>query len=188
MQEEKHIYLNTERLIIRPININDAQALFEYRSNKEINRYQGWIPETIEDVNYFIENKISPKLNIPGTWYQMALILKANNEMIGDIGVHFPSSEPHQVELGCSLNYRYHGKGYASEALEPIISFIFQELDKHRIIASIDSRNQPSIRLIERLGFQKKAHIKEKSDHIGIPTDDLIYAIKKEEWEFSARQ
>lgn len=183
MHKEKHIHLITERLIIRPIDISDAPALFGYRSNKEVNRYQGWIPETPEDAVQFILEKVSPLLNVPGTWYQLALINPENQEMVGDIGIHFPESEPQQIELGCSLNHRYQGKGFAYEALVKIISTIFSELDKTRAIAVIDSRNVPSVRLIERLGFQKKAHIKDNRDRNGEPIDELVYAMKKEDWQ-----
>lgn len=183
MQEEKHIYLKTDRLIIRPIHISDAQALFGYRSNKEVNRYQGWIPDTQEDAAQFIRERISPELNIPGTWYQLALIHPENMEMVGDIGIHFPESEPLQIELGCSLNQHYQGQGLAHEALVKIISYIFTELGKKRAIALIESRNLPSIKLIERLGFQKKAHIKDNRDNNGEILDELVYAMKKEEWE-----
>lgn len=183
MQEEKHIYLNTDRLIIRPIHSSDAQALFGYRSNKEVNRYQGWIPESPEDAVQFIRERISPELNIPGTWYQLALILSETKEMVGDIGIHFPESEPLQVELGCTLSYPHQGKGLAYEALVKIISYIFDELEKNRAVALIDTRNLPSIKLIERLGFQKKAHIKDNRDKNGDLLDELVYAMKKEDWK-----
>jgi len=162
--------------------MEDADSIFLYRSNAEVNQYQGWIPKTIYDVHDFITNKVSSEINQSGTWFQFAIIKKEDNELIGDIGVHFLDSDDLQVELGCTLNQRYHGKGYATEALKSIINYLFDELGKRRIVVSIDARNQPSIRLIERLGFHKKGLVKESSELNSEWTDDLVYAMLKDEW------
>jgi len=67
--------LETERLILRPISINDKTEIFAYRSDKESNKYQTWIPNTIEDVESFIDN-IAKQINEPETWFQFAIIEK----------------------------------------------------------------------------------------------------------------
>ena len=176
------ILIKSERLLLRPIQMDDADSIFLYRSNAEVNQYQGWIPKTISDVHDFIAHKVSPEINRPGTWVQFAIIKKDDDELIGDIGVHFLDSDDFQVELGCTVNQKYHGKGYATEALKSTINYLFDELGKHRIIASIDSRNQPSIRLIERLGFRKKGLVKEHSELNSEWVNDLVYAMLKDEW------
>jgi RimJ/RimL family protein N-acetyltransferase len=181
------IQIKSARILLRPILMDDADSIFMYRSNAEVNQYQGWIPRTIEDVHHFIANKVSPEINQPGTWFQFAIIKLDNNELIGDIGVHFLASDVLQVELGCTLNQKYHGKGYAFEAVTAIINYLFNELGKHRIIVSIDSRNQASIRLIERLGFRKKGLVKENSELNGEWVDDLVYAVLKVEWKINRR-
>lgn len=177
------ILLETTRLLLRPIEKNDAEAVFAYRSDAWVNRYQGWIPASISDVNYFINYKVSQEINLPGTWIQLVLVTKNTHELIGDIGVHFLSADTFQVEMGCTLNKLYHGKGYALEALKGTISYLFHELNKRRIIASIDPRNDSSIRLYERLGFRKEAHFRESIYLNGEWVDDLVYAILKDEWK-----
>lgn len=179
---DRNIQIISGRLTMRPIQLADSDSIFLYRSNSLINQYQGWIPKTIADVHHFILNLTSPEINQPGTWFQFVIIKKDNNELIGDIGVHFHTSDSSQVEMGCTLNHKHHGKGFAFEAVHSIINYLFDELGKRRIIASIDSRNYPSIRLIERLGFRKKAHIKENPVRNNGSTDDLIFAILKDEW------
>ena len=54
-----------------------------------------------------------------------------------------------QVEVGCTLNKTFQGKGYATEALTAMVNYFFTILKKHRIVASIDPRNTASIRLME---------------------------------------
>lgn len=177
------IQLETNRLILRPIEKNDAEAVFSYRSDAWINRFQGWIPATISDVYYFINYKVSREINLPGTWTQFVLIHKDENQIIGDIGVHFLSADAFQVEMGCTLHQLYHGKGYALEALKQMIHYLFDQLNKRRIVASIDPRNESSIKLYEKLGFRKEAHFRESIYLNGEWVDDLVYALLKNEWK-----
>ena len=176
------IQINSDRLLLRPIQMEDADSVFQYRSDDFVNQYQGWRPKTIGDVHDFIANKVSSEINRQGTWFQFVIIVKDDNELIGDIGVHFLESDAFQVEIGCTLSRKYHGKGFAFEAVKATINYIFDELGKRRIVASIDSRNRPSIRLIERLGFCKKGLIKENSELNSEWVDDLVYAMLKDEW------
>jgi len=179
------LQLETERLLLRPIELTDAEAILSYRSDAETNKYQGWIPTSIADVNYFIHYKVSQEINLPGTWLQFVIIHKESNEIIGDIGVHFLSADTYQVELGCTLSKTYHGKGFAGEALRVMINYLFNTLDKRRIMASIDPRNDSSIKLYERLGFRKEAHFRESIYLNGEWVDDLVYALLKKEWKNS---
>lgn len=173
--------LETDRLLIRPININDKNEIFEYRSDKETNKYQGWIPETIDDVEAFIA-KISNKINVPGTWFQLAIIDKETNKIVGDLGIHFMDNENKQVEIGCTLNKDYQNKGFATESLKKVIDYLFNDLKKHRIVASIDPDNKDSIRLVERIGFRKEAHFIESLMINGKWVDDMIYALIEKDW------
>ena len=171
--------IKTNRLIIRPIHIEDRIDIFKYRSDAETNKYQGWIPESIEDIYAFIiKNPVV--FNTPDTWFQLTVILAETNEIIGDIGVHFVGEE--QCELGCTLSKNVHNKGYASEALRAIINVLFAKLNKHRITASIDPRNSASLKLFERLNFRKEAHFKQSIFLNGEWVDDVIYACLREEW------
>ena len=177
-----YIEFNTERLLLRPIRLDDADAIFQYRSDPKSNQFQGWIPETIDDVHEFINNKVAPVMDIVGTWYQFVIIKKETHEVIGDVGVHFLDSEKQQVEVGCTLAKNHQGKGYATEALNEMIRYLFDRVQKHRIIASLDPQNSQSIKLIERLGFRKEAHFKKSIQIRGKWADDVVYAILKDEW------
>ena len=174
--------LHTERLILQSISLDHAEALYSYRSDAETNKYQGWIPYGIEDCYHFIKNKVANELNVPHTWYQFVVILKENSEIIGDIGIHFIDDEGQQAEIGCTFAKDYHGNGYATEAVKKVISFLFNDLNKHRIIGSIDPQNQASEKMLHRLGFRKEAHFKESILLDGKWVDDVIYAILQTEW------
>lgn len=175
--------IETARLLLRPIQPPDAEAFFKYRCNKQVNRYQSFIPESVDEVDHFIAHKVSRKINVPGTWMQWVVIKKDESELIGDIGVHFHDQDPLQVEIGCTFNGLYHGKGYATEALKKITDFLFDDLGKARITASVDPRNLPSVRLMERLGFRLQAHLKESYCMRGVWEDELIFLQMKEDRE-----
>jgi RimJ/RimL family protein N-acetyltransferase len=174
--------LESSRLIIRPINCDDKYEIFNYRCDTETNKYQGWIPKTINDVESFINN-ISKQINEPETWFQFAVIEKQHHEIIGDLGIHFIDKDNKQVEIGCTLNKKSHNQGYATESIKKVIDYLFNDLNKHRIIASIDPENKNSIRLVERIGFRKEAHFVESLYLNGKWVDDLIYALLKKDWE-----
>lgn len=176
------VHISTGRLLLRPLRLDDARELFLYRRDPVANQYQGWIPETINDVYDFIKKGVSPTIDITGTWYQLAIINNESRKIIGDIGLHFIDEERYQVEVGFTLDLKEQGKGYATEAMTGAISYLFNDLGKRRIIASIDPRNVKSIALVSRLGFRQEAHFKESMLIKGEWVDDLIFALLRSEW------
>lgn len=177
--------LNSKRLIIRPITLDDKNELFDYRSDEETNKYQGWIPKTINDVEIFIE-KTSKIFDEADTQFQCVIIEQASQKIVGDIGIHFFDNENKQVEIGCTLNKAFQNKGYATESLKRTIDYLFKTLNKHRIITSIDPDNINSIRLVERIGFRKEAYFLERLFINGKWVDDLVYALLEKEWNLNA--
>ena len=173
--------IETERLKLRPIQQSDSAAIFEYRSDAVTNKYQGFIPKTIEEVNEFIA-KNPVQYNQPETWFQLVLIEKASCKVVGDLGIHFIGEDGQQCELGCTLNKKYQGKGFATEAMKMTIDYLFNSHDKHRIIASVDPQNEPSIRLLERLNFRQEAHFRESLLIDDKWVDDVVFGLLKSEW------
>ncbi len=154
------INISTERLILRGIKASDAESMFKYRSNPQIYKFQSWKPQTLEEVKEFIYEKTAKIPNIPDTWYQLGILFKETDELIGDIGIHFIDSDNLQVEIGFTLSLEHQCKGYATEAIIGVINYLFNNLKKHRIIASVDPRNIKSIALLERIQMRKEAHFK----------------------------
>ena len=171
--------IESKRTLLRPIAASDKDAVFSYRSDAETNKYQGFIPKSIIEVADFIARN-PDEFNQADTWFQLVVIDRKSDCLIGDIGIHFIDEQ--QVEIGCTLARQSHGKGYATEALRAVIDHLFQQLNKHRIIGSIDPLNTSSINLLERLGFRKEAHFKQSLLIDGEWVDDIIYAILKREW------
>lgn len=178
----KPMILETERLTLRPITLDDKNDVFDYRSDSQTNKYQGWIPTSVSDVEVFIR-KSANQINVPQTWFQFVIVEKNTQKIIGDLGINFFDFENYQAEIGCTLNRDFQNKGYATESLTRVIDYLFGALKKHRIITSLDPNNKNSIRLVERLGFRKEAHFVESLFLNNTWVDDLIYAMLKREWE-----
>ncbi|MEA3392008.1 MAG: GNAT family N-acetyltransferase [Candidatus Marinimicrobia bacterium] len=170
--------LSTKRLTLRPLVLQDAADFFEYRSNREANPFQGWIPEKLQDAKDFIQYRTNPILNIPDTWTQLAVIHHHTQDLIGDIGIYFMPDKHHEVKLGYTLSVDHQGKGYATEAIEALIGYLHQYLGKSRFIALIAPENLSSIRLVKRLGFiqvdiEKEAELQEEEY-----PEDLLYILE----------
>jgi RimJ/RimL family protein N-acetyltransferase len=175
-------HLETERLRLRPLLPGDGDEIFRYRSDPEICRYQNWEPESVAEVDEFIARMTALEPDIPGTWYQLAICERDTGRLLGDCGLRFPRRREYETEVGVSLAPEFQGRGYATEALEAVLAYLFDHLDKHRVFASADPRNHASLRLMERVGMRREAHFRESLWFKGEWADDMIYAMLQSEW------
>ncbi len=171
--------LKSERLTIKSLSPSDAEAFFIYRSDPEVARFQGFSPEKEEEARRFIADNTAC-FNQEENWFQMGIYRE--EELIGDIGIHFIGPENSQCEIGYTLAGSAQGKGYATEAVTEVLTFLFTQLNKHRITAGLDPRNTSSIKLLERIGFRCEGHFIKSYLNKGIWEDDLLYALLAEEW------
>ena len=154
-----------------------------YRSLTEVARYQYWESFDLDAAARLIETQSVAEPNIPGTWFQLAIIKAATGCMIGDCGLHCPKDEPDQMEMGITLAPRYQGRLYADEAGECVLQYVFGNLDKHRVFASIDVRNRSAIALCLRMRFRQEAHFVEHRWFKGQWQSEYLFAMLKREWE-----
>ena len=175
--------IETERLVLRPLRPADSAAMFRYRSDPKVCRYQMWEPSSAAEVEEFIAGMAAREPDTPGTWYQLAICRRETGQMVGDCGLRFPLGRDHETEFGITLAPEFHGKGYATEALEAVLYYLFDTLGKHRAFGSIDPRNHASLRLMERTGLRREAHFRESLWFKGGWADDVIYAILRREFE-----
>jgi RimJ/RimL family protein N-acetyltransferase len=164
----------SDLLELRSIELEDKYQIYAYRSDSEISRYQSWKPKTIEEVQR--------EPNILNTWMQFAICTRADHKLVGDCGTHFLENDLDQVEIGITISKQNQGMGYGAETLAVIFDYIFLNLGKHRIIASVDPENTASIKLLEKMKMRKEAHFIKSICIDGEWVDDVIYAILAIEW------
>lgn len=173
--------ISTDRLLLSPLCAADSTALFAYRSRPEVCRYQNWEPRSLDDAVEFIAGLASAEFDTPGTWFQFGIRLRDSGQLIGDLGVHF-SEDGLQAEIGFTLSPASQGRGLGTEAVIGVLDYLFQRMGKHRVSASVDPRNQPSLRLVQRVGMRQEAHFRESLLFKGEWTDDLVFAVLDSEW------
>jgi RimJ/RimL family protein N-acetyltransferase len=172
----------SQRLCLRRLQGDDAETLYLYRSSPKVNKYQCWRPESIEEVREFIEKQTELLLDTPNIWFQLAICDKHSGAMLGDCGFHFLNQNSCQSEIGFTIYTPYQGNGYAEEAVKAMINYLFFELAKHRVLASVDPCNIPSVRVLERVGLRKEAHFRKSFWFDNDWVDDVVYAILADEW------
>ena len=173
--------LESERLLLRAFRESDLENFVSYRSNPEVARYQSWENFTREEGERFINHVSQCEFDVPGTWYQIALALKENDHLIGDLAVH-TLEDARQVEIGFSLEPKHQNRGYANEAIRMLLDYLFMELEKHRVFAITDAENLPAQRLLEKLCFRLEAKYVENVWFKGQWDSEHLYAMLQREW------
>ena len=172
----------TARLRLDALREDDAEALFAYRADPDVARYQGWCPASCGEALDFIRAQQNSTLEKGGSWVQRAIRLSGSDKLIGDLGLHVPADAGGSYEFGITLAPVHQGQGYAREALRALFDFMFRELRAHRVHASIDPRNLASAALLSSLGMRQEAHFRESLKLRGEWVDDVIFALLAQEW------
>lgn len=174
--------LPSDRLLLRPFLDSDLEAFHSYRSDPELGRYQGWNAPTLDEARRFINKQCEQVPGALGVGAQIAIELKATEQMIGDVYLDTPADEPALARFGYTLSREHQGKGLATEAVETILDGVFGLLDKHRATALTFADNDRSVALLERIGMRREAHHVRSSRLAGAWVDDYVYAVLQHEW------
>ena len=153
--------IESKRLILREIELSDANDMFEYACLPLFGPTAGWQPhrslsDTQTVIKLFRDKKKYGQL---GTF---AIILKEENKMIGTLELH-TYVRGFKAELGYSINPKYQNKGYATEAAIEALKWGFNDLGLHRIECTSYVDNVPSQKVCEKLkipfeGIRKKGY------------------------------
>ena len=172
----------TQRLRLSRLVAIDAPALFEYRSDTEVCRFQSFSPGSLADAESFIARIEANGFDTPGTWFQFAIRLRESDLVVGDIGAHFVRNDPRQVEIGFTVSPAYQRQGFGSESVSGLISYLLSDCGKHRVFASVDPRNESSVRLLRRVGMREEAHFRQSLWFKGEWVDDMVFGVLESEW------
>ena len=166
--------LKTERLILKQISTEDAQAIFDLRSDPEINEFlDRKLCETTEEAKSFI-NIINENIKKSTTYYWS--IFFTNTELlVGTICLFNICNKKKECEIGFELLMKYHKQGIMQECLLEVFKFVFQTLKYKKIIAITHSENQNSIKLLLKFNFKKSKDKVYENNHLSIYTLKNIF-------------
>ncbi len=155
---------------------DDLAAFQAYRALPELGRYQGWLPMSDADALAFLTDVQGAPLFTPGQWMQLGIAEPARDVLVGDIGLHL-SDDGSTGEIGFTLQPAVQGRGIATQAVRQALRLLFSGTNVARVFGITDARNLPSIRLLERVGFEFVEH-----RHVvfrGEPCTERVYALPR---------
>lgn len=169
------ILIETPRLLLKEMNEDDAQDLFDLNNDSEVIRYTGDQPfNNLSEVLNYIQNyqHIYQKYG----YGRLSLFNKETNEYLGWCGLKY-LDQKNETDLGYRLKKQFWGKGFATEAAFACLEDGFNRLQLDQIFATAMKENFPSINIFKKLGLK---YMKDRDCGC---QPGVIYSIAKQEWK-----
>jgi RimJ/RimL family protein N-acetyltransferase len=174
----------TARTTLRPLTLDDVDAVLAYRGDPDVNRWLGRPARTREELvdSHFAADDLLD-----------ALAVEVDGRVVGDtmvtVGDAWGQKDVREqarrtvAVLAWALAPSHHGRGLMTEAVEELLRISFEELGVRRVVAECFATNEPSWRLMERVGMRREAHTRQDALHRDLGwVDGLAYAILADEW------
>lgn len=168
--------LTTERLVLRAIKDEDAEALFELRADPGVMRYIGRpLAQTVTDAQKLIDG--FKTVENDGTAVIWGITMKGNDKLLGTICIWNLQRQHFRAEVGYLLHPDYWKQGILSEVMAAVLPVGFDQVGLHSIEANVSPENTASRRLLEKFGFVQEAHFRENFYFNGEFLDSIIYSL-----------
>ena len=179
----------TARLTLRPATQGDLALMWRYRRLEEVGRWMGGAGGELDA--FLAEAAELGRLDT-------TVVVERDGDLIGDLMLRIEDGWGQaevrdravavQAELGWCLDPAYAGRGYATEAVRALIDIGFADLGLRRLTALCFAANEPSRRLMERIGMRREAYnVKDSLHRSGAWMDGMLYALLAEEWPEAGR-
>jgi len=174
--------LQTNRLLLSQVTVDDIQEVFLLRSDPVVMKYIGKKPaEKLEEAAEFINIILSAEVeNLSITW---AISLKGGEKMIGTICLWNLQPENHRGEIGYVLMPEYHGQSIMSETIAAVLEYGFNVMNLHSIEGHVNPNNIGSAKVLEKNYFTREALLRENQHYNGVFYDTAIYTLFKRDRE-----
>ena len=183
MNHKGTVTLETERLILRRYDINDAGDIFgNWTSSESVTRFLTWQPhkdlgEARGYIQYCLDEYSKPDC------YNWIIEYREIGRAVGSISVVWSCEDVACAEVGYCLSDKYWGKGIMPEALRAVIRFLFEEVGYNRIQATHDVRNPNSGRVMEKCGMRYEGTMRQASRNNQGVCDSVMRAILRSDYE-----
>ena len=162
-----NLFIETERLLIRPFTIEDIEPSYLMNLDAEVSRYtgDGGIVSKKEMERRITENVLGDYKK--HGYGRLAVELKRENKFIGFTGLKY-LEDMDEVDLGYRFMKEYWGMGIATESAKACLSLGFETLELSKIIAMVLPENRGSIRVLDKLNFEYEKDIMEDKQLVKI--------------------
>ncbi len=176
--------IRTDRLILRPSVLADAEAAYQRRRLPEVARYQDWeMPYTRERAEQMIAAIVAMAGPADGQDWSLTVVgADEPDQILGDlyVGIRWGGRS---AEIGYTFHPDHWGRGYATEGVEALIRWLFTEFGVGRVEASLHPDNHPSARVLEACGFVFEGRSRQ-SHWVGDECSDAgFYGLLRSDWE-----
>lgn len=179
------VALHTGRLHLRPFRPDDAGALFAVFSDPRVMRYWSSAPWTsIDSAHEMIAR--DAKAMAEGEWLRLGVETAGDGRLVGMCTLFDLNVQCRRAQVGYGLASDVWGRGIMREALTALLDHGFETLDLHRVEADVDPRNEPSVRILERLGFLQEGFLRERWIVEGEKSDSALFGLLRDEWRARA--
>ncbi|WP_428665613.1 GNAT family N-acetyltransferase [Runella sp.] len=170
--------LQTNRLLLREIVLDDIETIHELHSLPETDRYNTLgIPETIQTTEQIVKEWLKAQNTAPQTSYIFCMESVDTKQLIGLMALMIGKPAFKNAEVWYKTHVNHWRKGYTSEALAAVLAFGFNELKLHRIEAGCAVENTASSKVLEKAGMTKEGMKRQILPIRGEWKDAYSYAI-----------
>lgn len=174
--------IETDRLTLRAFTPGDAEGLVARRNHPEVARYQNWpLPFTEAQADQIVSELVEMDGPENDEWWMAIVVDRANGKTLGDLAVHL-SWQGRSAEVGYTFEWEYWGHGYAIEALDALLGYLFDELGVTRAFGMLHPDNVASAMVLERTGFLFEGHTRSSFWLGDVVSDDWVYGMTREDW------
>lgn len=175
--------IETERMTLRRFSYTDDEAMLKYwiADEKIQSLYSEPTYTTKEAVKGLLDQYIGnyEKQN----YYRWAIILKDNNECIGQIAYFLVDDKNHFAEIEYCIGSAFQCKGLATEATKAVIKYGLDKMNLHKVQICTKTINAPSRRGIEKCGFTYEGTLRDFFYMNGEYVGRLYFSILRSEYE-----
>ena len=157
--------LETERFILRPLTVDDAEDVFKWASDERVTKYMIYPTHKNIDVTKAWLKFLQESKDYDFDW---GFVLKESRQLIGSGGVYY-KEEKKAWNFGYNFHYDFWGKGYATEAAKAMIKFAYENFGARDFVSVHAVDNPASGRVMEKCGL-KFSHYGEYSKFDGSQT------------------
>lgn len=180
---ERFPRIETARLILKEITLNDVDFYFHHFNNSKIVEgccFPG--PKDLEAAREELE-RYCVSLFRENRGVRWGITMKGDVKLIGTCGFYNWVKQAKRAEIGYDLDPAWWGRGIMTEALDAVLGYGFESFELNRIQAIVDSKNVRSLELVHRLGFKKEGVLRQRSYFNGQFRDDICFSLLKTEWK-----
>jgi len=173
--------IETERLLLRRIRMEDYRWLFEKCSRQEAMNYLGI---NTEEAYWARRKKYEGGMQTYRSRFEVFQLLhKDGLRVLGDCGYHTWFPDHCRAEIGYSLMQETdRRKGYMSEAIKEVLNYGFTVMNLNRVEALIAPDNIASLKVVESMGFKQEGTLREHYFTNNRFEDSVLYALLKSEF------